>query len=214
MSIRSLAAFSTIVAVAFLVQGCSPGNDLSRSEAEEIIRTHMDYPVDLLAEFSTKRKVELNPHHRNKIREVTDKWGKEIAAKGIGTPEWTSYEWQGPYGSRTINGFVVNLSEEALSLTHGKARASKAEGFESISVVTHRAGFGQITGISYLDEAKSTTLVEYTETHEPTMFADIDLWPFYAGRSNPRNRTVISYPPIATKKLRLRLYDDGWRVAD
>ena len=210
----------TIVFSPLFLLGCS-GDELSRSEAESLIRSAGDWPNEKLIDFPLQGRLQerllrsLSPEELASIRSdivfPTDRSDYALVMRAKSAGMLKSLNLKERFLLRHYKGgdyylfkAVLDSNGEKYARGEEKRRQSAvtnggAGPFESvrIDVLSYADSFGGITGIAYLDSTKSKAKVEFTEVRNYSPFNE----KYLKTKQTQKTRTAL-----------LALYDDGWRV--
>jgi len=184
------AGYVVIISISCLLSlvGCSANSDLSRSMAEDMILSNSEYPREItkniMVEYSTGAS-----------SLPIETYANELKRLGLANAEINKKK-DSFAGLLTHTNIKVTLTDKGKEYVRGK----KESGW--LHVLSYLGSFGEVTGIIFTNEGKTSAVVEYTESYEPTPFATVDIP--YRG-SHKELQTV-------NKKAYFQMYDDGWRV--
>ena len=110
--------------------------------------------------------------------------------------------------------FKIELTAKGKQHQRGSVFRSK-HGEPLATLVVQTCEFGEVTGITYVNEARTSALVEYTQPCSFTPFAhayDPYITEGLVWSSAKKYREALQ-KNAGTQKVRFQLYDDGWRIA-
>lgn len=174
------------------LSGCGQSQGLSREKAEEILRGMETYPQEELGKFYTVGPFTTSTRHGRSGRDLPHK----INSAGL----LTSLDTNGEIINRDNSLYRAVLNDKGMKYVRGEGAEEQNEAYPHIlysyvNVVTKYVDFGEINGIAFNNEAKTSARVEFIEVHEETPFSKKD--------ASTKN---------ISKTAMFRLYDDGWRA--
>lgn len=188
------------ILILLLLQACSPGNDLTREAAREILTTSGDFPREVLGRFSDDW---IGSYAPSSSKTAFSRKFEELTESGLAT--YTETRERGGVAWFTV--LRISLTEEGLVYARSEEKRyeyASAHGLslKTVDVVTRTIEFGEVTGISYTGEDRVVALVEFTEIHTLTPFGRLS--GFFPKEKEGTVDKVATF----------RLYDDGWRVVE
>lgn len=186
-----------ILLASFQIFGCSPA-ELSRDEAEDIIRQGRGYPNSVTVDFliGRFRTGWLSQSWFTSLKKNHD----ELNSSGLATIK-----------SNNQNNFKhvvsINLNESALKFVESAGDVTedydvilkKSFKRQRVKLITHTCDISKVTGIRYINEEKNNAVVEYMEECKATPFGAL---------SEYKDSTQAA----ASKSVKMTMYDDGWRM--
>lgn len=188
--------YMLIISVLFLssIVGCSQGNDLSRSMAKDLILSNSEYPKEItmkiLVEYSTQAPSLPIETYANELKRLGGLANAEI-----------SKQQDSFAGLLTHTTIKVTLTDKGKKYIRGETESGGSRTW--LPVLLYTASFGEVTGLMFMNEEKTSAVAEYTELNEPSPFALIEEI-LYQG--------AYKQPETVNKKAYFQMYDDGWRV--
>ena len=204
---------ATVLASIMLSLIACAGDELTRDKAESLLKAQeiKEPTSDLVLGMILPGNKNYNQRDLRSLEDLKAKG--EQAGLGIGTITQ-------PQSSTSPNPDFVDLtltfepSESLKSCRRGEPEKKSRGAYETTilqRVAIYEVGFGEVTGIAYMDEAKTIANVEYTLIYTPTPCLEFDEnMPRLGSAGFPGPR----YPNKVTRSAKIRLYDDGWRVLD
>lgn len=178
----------------FGMLGCSNNSELTRSNAEQIIKAQIKYPKDVLGVCPIKRRAGADPQYAAYVTSYRALF-EQFQAQGVITYTAGSVIERGTY---SID-FTGTLTDKGKPFVVGLAPNEDNDSGNIVSkflaVKTAQLEFGEITGIVEHKES-STADVQYTEK--------VTLTPFGVA-------LAVATGPLA-RTATFTKYDDGWRL--
>ena len=199
------------------LSACSPtSNDLSRTEAKKLINNENGYPFHNTLPLETGELTVMTNEgiygYKPRIQMLSD---AGLATGGVSSDRPPGSHFRSSFVTVTMsltdegNKYIESISEENLSLDPRFPN----DKWRWIHVTVEICKMGEVTGIAYLNEGKTSAKVEYTEICEPTPFGALN-WRLYLERDKRGKLWSGPYgpvPKVLESSLVLQRYDDGWR---
>lgn len=198
---KKIIYYHSIIVLLFsplLLIGCSNGDELTRAKATELILMDNDFPREKFTPIS------LGTVQTGALSKQYDLFAPELNKSELGRAKMIVksprvYEIElTEKGSKFVRNKEKNMgSNFVLDQVLGKGKYERYKA----SIVTYEVSFGEITGITYLNEQQTIAQVEYTEIYEPTPFASLKI---------PGGWIEKKIDSMSVK-AKFQLYDNGWR---